>query len=76
MENDALIIDSSIARLKQKRPDEYGLLFDHYVKNISKRVLGRKLRLSEGMIRIKFQMAEAFIDGCPAMLDIRLEMDY
>ena len=64
-----------MARLKQKRPDEYGLLFDHYVK-ISKRVLGRKLRLSEGMIRIKFQMAEAFIDGCPAMLDIRLEMDY
>ncbi|WP_415343938.1 antiterminator Q family protein [Enterobacter hormaechei] len=39
-------------------------------------MLGRKLRLSEGMIRIKFQMAEAFIDGCPAMLDIRLEMDY
>lgn len=75
-ENDALIIDSCMARLKKKRPDEYELLFDHYVRDISKRGLGRKLRLSEGMIRIKFQMAEGFIEGCLAMLDVRLDMDY
>lgn len=74
-ENDALIIDTCVGRLKQKRPDEYGLLVDHYIKDISKRALGRKLKLSEGMIRIKFQMAEGFIEGCLAMLDVRLEMD-
>ncbi|WP_267432184.1 antiterminator Q family protein [Erwinia psidii] len=41
--------------MKQKRPDAYDLLFSHYVKDISKRALGRKLKLSEGMIRIKFR---------------------
>ena len=51
------------------------MLVDHYIKDISKRALGRKLKLSEGMIRIKFQMAEDFIDGCLSMLDVRLEMD-
>ena len=74
-ENDALIIDGCMARLKLKRPDEYDLLFDHYVKDISKRAIGRRMKLSEGMVRIKFQMAEGFIDGCLAMLDIKLEMD-
>ncbi|EOD8891552.1 antiterminator Q family protein [Klebsiella pneumoniae] len=74
-EDDALIIDSCLGRLKQKRPDEYNLLFDHYVKNISKRAIGRRLKLSEGMIRIKFQMAEGFIEGCLAMLGTKLEMD-
>lgn len=74
-EGDAMIIDSCLARLKLKRPDEYTLIFDHYVKDMSKRAIARRLRLSEGMIRIKFQMAEGFIDGCLSMLDIKLEMD-
>ncbi|RRZ90442.1 antitermination protein [Erwinia sp. 198] len=74
-DKDAMIVDACVGRLKQKRPDEYALLVDHYIKDISKRALGRKLKLSEGMIRIKFQMAEGFIDGCPAMLDVHLEMD-
>ncbi|WP_029686587.1 antiterminator Q family protein [Tatumella saanichensis] len=74
-ENDALIIDTCVGRLKQKRPDEYALLVDHYIKDISKHAIGRKLKLSEGMIRIKFQMAEGFIDGCLSMLDAELEMD-
>lgn len=74
-EDDALIIDSCMGKLKIKRPDEYALLFDHYVKDVPKRAIGRRLKLSEGMIRIKFQMAEGFIDGCLSMLDVRLEMD-
>lgn len=74
-EDDALIIDSCLAKLKLKRPDEYELIFDHYVKNVSKRAIGRRLKLSEGMVRIKFQMAEGFIEGCLSMLDIKLEMD-
>lgn len=74
-EDDALIIDSCLAKLKLKRPDEYALIFEHYVKDISKRAIGRRLRLSEGMVRIKFQMAEGFVEGCLSMLDIKLEMD-
>ncbi|MDV0597954.1 MULTISPECIES: antiterminator Q family protein [unclassified Enterobacter] len=74
-EDDALIIDSCLAKLKLKPQDEYELIFDHYVKNVSKRAIGRRLKLSEGMVRIKFQMAEGFIEGCLSMLDIKLEMD-
>ncbi|WP_325175807.1 antiterminator Q family protein [Erwinia tracheiphila] len=48
---------------------------EHPIRDISTRATGRKLKLPEDMIRIKFQMAEGFIDGCLAMLDVRLEMD-
>jgi hypothetical protein len=73
--DDALIIDCCLAKLKLKRPDEYDLIFDHYVKDVSKRAIGRRLKLSEGMVRIKFLMAEGFVEGCLSMLDIKLEMD-
>ncbi|RRZ90278.1 antiterminator Q family protein [Erwinia sp. 198] len=72
-DSDALIVDSCVGRLKQKRPDEYELLVDHYIKDISKRAVGRWLKLSE--IRIKFQMAEGLIEGCLSMLDVKREMD-
>ncbi|ATA26793.1 antitermination protein Q [Brenneria goodwinii] len=74
-DDDAMIIDSCVGRLQQKRPDEHELLEDHYVKGIPKRGLARKHKVSEGMIRIKIQMAEGFIDGCLSMLNVRLEMD-
>ncbi|MCX8967386.1 antitermination protein Q [Erwinia psidii] len=74
-DNDAMIVDRCVGRLKQKRPDEYALLVDHYIRDISKRALGRKLKVSERMIRIKFQMAEGFIDGCLSMLNVELEME-
>ncbi|WP_232298141.1 antiterminator Q family protein [Erwinia typographi] len=36
----------------------------HYTKTFQSGPIGRKLKLSEGMIRIKFQTAEEFIEGC------------
>lgn len=74
-DDDALVVDSCVGRLKQKRPDEHDILFDHYVKGISKRQIGRKLKCDEKMIRVQLQMAEGFIDGCLSMLNVRLEMD-
>lgn len=59
--DDAIVLDGCVGRLKQKRPDEYQLIEDHYIKGISKRQLARKYRVSEGLIRIKFQMAEGFV---------------
>ncbi|MGV3345289.1 antiterminator Q family protein [Enterobacteriaceae bacterium LUAb1] len=75
-DEDAMRIDQCVGKLKQRRPDDYALLHEHYVKGIPKRALARKMKLSEGMIRIKFQMAEGFIDGCLAMQNTPLEMDY
>ena len=74
-DSDVIIIDACVGRLKQKRLNEYELLVDHYIKNISKRAIDRKLKLSEGMIRIKFQMAEGFIEGCLSMLNVKLDIE-
>lgn len=74
-DDDGLIIDACVGRLKQKRPEEYQLIFDHYVKGVSKRGLARKNRCDEKLIRIKFQMAEGFVEGCLCMIDVSLEMD-
>ncbi|WP_426817905.1 antiterminator Q family protein [Winslowiella sp. 2C04] len=74
-DDDALIIDACVGRLKQKRPEEHALLFSHYVKGVSKRALAKSSRCDEKLIRIKFQLAEGFIDGCLSMLDVRLDSD-
>ncbi|PKH22283.1 antitermination protein Q [Enterobacterales bacterium CwR94] len=74
-DRDATCIDRCVGQLKLRRPDEYALLHEHYIKGVPKRALGRKLKLSEGMVRIKFQMAEGFIEGCLAMQGQPLEME-
>ncbi|EQV16103.1 hypothetical protein G872_00254 [Escherichia coli HVH 221 (4-3136817)] len=74
-DSDALIIESCLARLRQKRPDEHSLLVAHYLYGISKRKLAKARKKDEKLIRIEIQMAEGFIDGCLSMLEISLEMD-
>lgn len=74
-DNDALIIDSCVGRLKQRRPDEHALIEEHYIKGVSKRQLARRYQCDEKLIRIKFSMAEGFVEGCLSMLDVRLESD-
>lgn len=74
-DSDAMIVDSCVGRLKHKRPSEYELLQDHYIKNIPKRQMAKKYRCDEKIIRIKLQMAEGFIEGCLSMLDVHLEME-
>ncbi|MCZ0823692.1 antiterminator Q family protein [Dickeya solani] len=75
-DNDALIIDAAVTRLKQvRRPEELQMIVLHYIYNVSKCALARRFKCSEGMIRIKLQIAEGFIDGCLAMTGAALEMD-
>lgn len=74
-DDDAMIVDSCVGKLKQKRPDEHQLIEDHYIKGISKRMLARRMQVSEGMVRIKLQLAEGFVEGCLTMMDAELEMD-
>ena len=68
-DDDGLIIENCLTRLKKKKPDEYSLL------RISKRQIARTRKKSEKAIRIEMQIAEGFIDGCLSMLGVRLEMD-
>lgn len=74
-DSDALTIDACVSRLKQRRPDEHELIEKHYIKGVSKRQLARQAKCDEKLMRIKFQLAEGFVEGCLAMLDVRLDMD-
>ncbi|MGV7093823.1 antiterminator Q family protein [Siccibacter turicensis] len=74
-DDDALVIESCLAQLQKRRPQEHSLLVAHYLYRISKRSLARSRRKDEKVIRIEMQMAEGFIEGCLAMLNIKLEMD-
>lgn len=74
-DDDGLIIESCLAKLKSKRPDEHKLLVLYYFHKVSKRKLAKRAHCDEKMIRIQIQMAEGFIDGCLSMLDVKLDMD-
>lgn len=74
-DDDALVIEGCMARLRDKKPYEHSLLVAHYLYGISKRKIAKAQKKDEKLIRIEIQMAEGFIDGCLSMLDVKLEMD-
>ena len=74
-DDDALVIEGCLARLKQKRPYEHSLLVAHYLYRVSKRSIARMRRKDEKLIRIEIQMAEGFVEGCLSMLNVRLDLD-
>lgn len=74
-DDDGLIVDGCVARLKKLRPDEYILLIEYYVFSSSKRAIARHLKKDEKVIRISMQLAEGFIEGCLSMIDARLDSD-
>jgi len=74
-DDDGLLIDSCIAQLKKRRPEEYDLLLQYYCYNISKRKIAKKIKCDERLVRIKIKMAEGFIDGCLSAMNIKLECE-
>ncbi|NUL39402.1 antiterminator Q family protein [Kosakonia sacchari] len=74
-DDDALVIEGCLARLKQRRPYEHSLLVAHYLYRMSKRSIARARRKDEKLIRIEIQMAEGFVEGCLSILDIRLDLE-
>lgn len=74
-DDDGLIIDSCLAKLKNKCPDEYELLVLHYYFRLSKRKLAKNFKRDEKLIRVKVQIAEGFVNGCLCMINARLSMD-
>ncbi|AVH83718.1 antitermination protein Q [Citrobacter braakii] len=74
-DDDALIIESCLGRLKKRKPYEHSLLVAHYLYGVSKRKIAKICKKDEKIIRIEIQMAEGFIEGCLSMLNVTLEMD-
>lgn len=74
-DEDGLLIDGCIAKLKKRRPDEYEVLLSHYYYGVSKRKLSKLNRCDEKVVRIKILLAEGFIDGCLSAMNIKLECE-
>lgn len=74
-DNDGIIIDGCIAKLKKYKPEEYEYIIAHYRYNISLRTIARKKHCSDGTIRKEIQSAEGFICGVLCALNIKLEID-
>ncbi|QLY52642.1 antitermination protein Q [Citrobacter freundii] len=74
-DEDALIIEGCLARLKKRKPYEHSLIVAHYLYGVSKRKLAKAQKKDEKIIRIEMQMAEGFVDGCLCMISARLDLD-
>lgn len=73
-DDDALIIEGCLARLKQRKPYEHSLLVMHYLYGMSKRKIARLVKKDERLIRIEIQMAEGFVDGCLSILNVKMDI--
>jgi len=69
-DDDGLLIDGCVARLKRYKPDEYDLVIAHHVYGMSLRKIAKKRKCSDGTIRKEMQAAEGFVGGCIAMLGL------
>lgn len=74
-DNDGMILDSCISRLKIAHPEEHALLVAHYHYRISLRSIARRHRCADGTIRKELQTAEGFVEGVLSALDIDLECE-
>ncbi len=71
-DDDGIMIDGCVARLKKYKPEEYELVILHYVFGVSLRMIAKRRKCSDGTIRKEMQTAQGFIDGCLSMLDVQL----
>ncbi|UXO69967.1 antiterminator Q family protein [Pantoea dispersa] len=71
-DDDGIIIDGCVARLKKFRPAEYELLIAHYVFEISLRKIAKKRKCSDGTVRKDLQTALGFIEGVMMMLSVKV----
>jgi len=68
-DDEGILIDGCIARLKKYRPEEHELVIAHFVRGISLRVIAKKRKRSDGTIRKELQTALGFIEGVFSAFD-------
>lgn len=62
-DDDGVIIDGCVARLKKYRMEEYELVILHYVFSVSLRAIAKRRKCSDGTVRKEMQTAQGFIEG-------------
>ncbi|PHM23289.1 antiterminator Q family protein [Xenorhabdus budapestensis] len=67
-DDEGIMVDGCVARLKKHRPDEYELLILHYVYGVSLRKIAKRRKCSDGTVRKDIQTAMGFIEGAACMI--------
>ncbi|EPQ9956792.1 antiterminator Q family protein [Enterobacter hormaechei] len=67
-DDEGIMIDGCIARLRKFKSDEYELLIAHFVIGISLRTIAKKKKCSDGTVRKDLQTALGFVEGVMSML--------
>lgn len=62
-DDEGIIIDGCVARLRKYKPEEHEIIIAHFVIGISLRTIAKKRKCSDGTIRKELQMALGFIEG-------------
>lgn len=68
-DDQGIIIDGCVARLRKLKPEEYQLVIAHFVIGISLRSIAKKRKCSDGTIRKELQQALGFIEGVLSILN-------
>ena len=69
-DDEGIMLDGCVARLRKYKPEEYELILAHFVIGISLRTIAKRRKLSDGTIRKELQTALGFISGVLSMLEI------
>ncbi|EIE7802653.1 antitermination protein, partial [Escherichia coli] len=67
-DDEGIMIDSCVARLRRYKPEEYELIIAHFVIGISLRTIAKKRRCSDGTIRKELQTAIGFVEGITSVI--------
>ena len=62
-DDEGIMIDGCVARLRRYKPEGYELVIAHFVIGISLRTIAKKRKCSDGTIRKELQTAMGFIEG-------------
>lgn len=67
-DDEGIMIDGCVARLRKYKPDEYELIIAHFVIGISLRAIAKKRKCSDGTIRRNLQTALGYLEGLLTIL--------
>ena len=67
-DDEGIMIDGCVSRLRKYKSEEYELIIAHFVIGISLRTIAKKRKCSDGTIRKDLQSAMGFVEGVISIL--------
>lgn len=69
-DDEGIMIDGCVARLRKYKAEEYELVIAHFVIGISLRAIAKKRKCSDGTVRKELQTAIGFISGVLSIIQM------